>query len=168
MNILFLDLSTKSSGWAIGDENGALINYGCIQSTSSNVIKRIIIMRDNIQQIIKDYNIEKIVAEEVHADTPNNHTNKVLLWLQGVIQVLAFEFSVPPIEVELIQASSWRSKIGIKTGRGIKRSEVKQADIEYVYSKYKIIANDDICDAICIHDAYYSKNKEKISAFEME
>lgn len=125
-------------------------------------------MRDEIQKIITKYKVDKIVAEEVHADTPNNHTNKVLLWLQGVIEVLAFEFSISPIEVELIQASSWRSKIGIKTGRGIKRSEVKQADIEYVLQKYGIEANDDICDAICIHDSYYIKTLNKKSAFEME
>lgn len=122
-------------------------------------------MRDGIQQIIKEYNIQKIVAEEVHADTPNNHTNKVLLWLQGVIAVLAFETIVPPIEIEFVQSSSWRSKIGIKTGRGIKRSEVKQADMDYVKNKYGIEANDDICDAICLHNAYYSNNPEKTCAF---
>lgn len=125
-------------------------------------------MRDEIQKIITKYKVDKIVAEEVHADTPNNHTNKVLLWLQGVIEVLAFEFSIPPIEVELIQASSWRSKIGIKTGRGIKRSEVKQADMNYVLQKYGIEANDDICDAICIHDSYYIKTANKNSAFDLE
>lgn len=165
MNILFLDLSTKSSGVAIGNEDGDLLYYDCIQSSSSNVIQRIIVMRDGIQQIIKEYNIQKIVAEEVHADTPNNHTNKVLLWLQGVIAVLAFETIVPPIEIEFVQASSWRSKIGIKTGRGIKRSEVKQADMDYVKNKYGIEANDDICDAICLHNAYYSSNPEKTCAF---
>lgn len=168
MNILFLDLSTKSTGYSVGNDSGDLIDYGCIQCSSTNVVKRIIYMRDEIQKIAKKHNIEKIVAEEVHADTPNNHTNKVLLWLQGVIQVFAFEFSIPPIEVELIQASSWRSKIGIKTGRGVKRSEVKKADIEYVFNKYKIEANDDICDAICIHDAYYSNQPSKTSAFEIE
>lgn len=122
-------------------------------------------MRDGIEKVIKEYNIQKIVAEEVHADTTNSHTNKVLLWLQGVITVLAFESVVPPIEVEFIQASTWRSKIGIKTGRGIKRNEVKQADMDYVKNKYGIEANDDICDAICLHNAYYSDTPEKTCAF---
>lgn len=122
-------------------------------------------MREGIQQIVLQYDIKKIIAEEVHADTPNNHTNKVLLWLQGVISVLAYELVKPPIEIEFIQASSWRSKIGLKAGRGVKRAEAKEADIKYVKDKYGIDANDDICDAICIHDAYYASNPEKTCAF---
>jgi hypothetical protein len=45
MKILFLDLSTKSTGYAIG-EDGKLITYGCITSSSKDVLKRITIMRN--------------------------------------------------------------------------------------------------------------------------
>ena len=43
--ILSLDLSTKSSGWAVfnGEE---LIEHGCITSASTDMIKRIHIMTD--------------------------------------------------------------------------------------------------------------------------
>ena len=37
--------------------------------------------------------------------------------------------------------------------------------MDYVKSKYGIEANDDICDAICLHNAYYSGNPEKTCAF---
>ena len=40
MNILSLDLSTKSSGWAYF-ENGELKDHGCITSASTDLIKRI-------------------------------------------------------------------------------------------------------------------------------
>lgn len=157
MNILFLDLSTKSSGWCVARE-GKMIDYGCITSSSQNVLKRITIIVNGIQEIIEKYGITKIVAEEVRVDYQNAHTYKVLNWIQGITLYKAFQF-FPKIEYEFIQPSSWRSKIGIHTGRGIKREELKKADIEYVKNKYNISANDDICDAICLMDAYFIKEK---------
>ena len=154
-NYLFLDLSTKSSGYAISDSQGKMINYGCIQSTSENVLKRISIMQDQIAKIIDDYNIEKIIAEEVRTDYKNPHVYKILTWVQGAILLAAYRIN-PNIEYELIQPSSWRSKIGVQTGRGIKRDELKKADIKYVADKYGIKANDDVCDAICIMDAHFA------------
>lgn len=45
MKLLALDLSTKSSGYAVG-EDGVLKSYGCITASSRDVVKRIIKMRD--------------------------------------------------------------------------------------------------------------------------
>ena len=45
MKILTLDLSTKSSGYAIG-EDGILKSHGCITASSRDVEKRIIKMRE--------------------------------------------------------------------------------------------------------------------------
>lgn len=158
MNILTLDLSSKSSGWCIGNET-EIIDYGCITSSSSINIKRIIVMRDAITDIIKKYNISKIIVEEVRTDYKNIHTYKVLTWLQAAIVITAYEID-PKIEIVYMQPSSWRATIGIHTGRGIKRDELKQADIKYVKDKYNIEANDDICDSICIYDAFIKKNKK--------
>ena len=157
MKILFLDLSTKSTGWCVG-EDGKIIDYGCITAASTNVLKRIAAMTDDINKIVQQYNIGKIVAEEVRTDYKNVHTYKVLNWIQGITLYRAF-LTNPKIDYEFIQASSWRSQIGIHTGRGIKRDTLKQEDIKYVKNKYKIDANDDVCDAICLMDAYYSKNE---------
>lgn len=55
----------------------------------------------------------------------------------------------------MLTASSWRSRIGIHTGRGVKRQELKKLDISYVLENYGISANDDVCDAICLKDAYF-------------
>lgn len=155
---LFLDLSSRSTGWAVSDETGKLVDYGCIASSSQNLIKRIIIIRDEILKLIDKYKITKIVAEEVRTDYKNPHTYKVLTWLQGAIIISAWE-KINNLEYEFIQPSSWRSKIGIHTGRGIKREALKQADIEYVQNKYGITANDDICDAIGIMDSYFVSKK---------
>jgi Holliday junction resolvasome RuvABC endonuclease subunit len=155
-NVLALDASSKSTGWCVGCEN-KILDYGCIASSSTSNIKRIIIMRDGIIDILKKYNIEEIVIEEVRTDYKNAHTYKVLTWLQGIIAVAAYEIN-PKINITYIQPSAWRSAIGIHTGRGIKRDELKQADIAYVKNKYNIVANDDVCDAICIFDAASANN----------
>lgn len=158
MKILFLDLSTRSTGWAVGEE-GKLIDYGCITSSSSNIFKRISIIQRFINEIIEKHSIQTIIAEEVRPDIPNSHTFKVLSWLQGIILYEAY-LKNDKITYDFIQANSWRSKIGIRTGPRVKREELKKADIAYVKNKYNISANDDVCDAICLMDAYYLKDAD--------
>jgi len=51
MNILSLDMSTKSSGWALFEDK-KLKNYGCITSASTDLIKRIHVMTDRIKRNI--------------------------------------------------------------------------------------------------------------------
>jgi RNase H-fold protein (predicted Holliday junction resolvase) len=82
MRILALDLSTKSSGWAIFDE-GQLIDYGCITSASTDLIKRIFIMSNGIEEALNKYNIDKIVVEEVRPEggsgVGNQKTHRALM-----------------------------------------------------------------------------------------
>lgn len=158
MNILSLDLSSHSTGWCVGDGK-QIIDYGCITSASTINVKRIVIMKDAIKEIIKKYNIEQIVIEEVRTDYKNVKTYKVLTWLQGSIVIAAYEIN-PKIKITYMQPSSWRATIGIHTGRGIKRDTLKQADIDYVKEKYNIEANDDVCDSICLYDAFTIKDNE--------
>ena len=160
MKILSLDLSTKSSGWCVG-QNGSLESHGCITASSRDVVKRIIKMRDELSKLIKDNKINKIIMEEVRPQY-NSHTNKVLMWLQAVIVVAAYQIN-PSIDCYFIGASSWRATIKIKQGRGIRREQLKPQDIQYVQDKYKISVNDDQADAICIFDAYWEKNNNEIN-----
>lgn len=92
----------------------------------------------------------------------NSHTNKVLMWLQAVIIIAAYEIN-PKIQYEFINPSQWRAALKIKQGRGIKRDQVKISDIQYVKNKYNITVNDDEADAICIFDAYWEKNDNEIN-----
>lgn len=160
MKILALDLSTKQSGYAIG-QNGSLQTHGFISASSKDVMKRIIKMRDQLSKLIKNNKINKIIMEEVRPQY-NSHTNKVLMWLQAVIAVAAYQID-PSIECQFIGASSWRAILKIKQGRGIKRDQLKPQDIQYVQNKYNIIVNDDQADAICIFDAYCLKFDNEIN-----
>lgn len=154
MKILSLDSSTKSTGYCIG-QNGKIESHGCITASSKDVIKRIIKMRDQLSEIIKNNKIEKIVMQEVRPQY-NSHTNKVLMWLQAVIVVAAYEINAK-IEFEFIQAVEWRAALKIRQGRGVKRQALKPQDIQYVEDKYGLKVNDDEADAICIFDAYCQK-----------
>ena len=152
MNILALDASTKSTGWSI--KNGDIRESGCIASASTSIEKRIAYMRDEILKLIKKYNIDTIIIEEVHAEYTHNSTvNQKLNWLQGCLRVAVWEYD-KNIKIETILPNSWRSAIGIHTGRGVTRDKLKAADIEYVKNNYNKTVNDDEADAICILDAY--------------
>ena len=107
--------------------------------------------------------MKKILLEEVRPDTGfNSNTNvwKALTWLQAAIAFLVHE-KYSKTEIEYIYPSSWRSKIGIRTGRGVKRETLKEADIRYVKERFNIDVNDDIADSICINCAYWVEDKEE-------
>lgn len=160
MRLLSLDLSTKSSGWCVG-QDGNLESHGCISASSRDVIKRIIKMRDQLSKLIKNNKIDKIIMEEVRPEY-NSHTNKVLMWLQAVIVVAAYQID-SNIEYEFVGANEWRAALKIKQGRGIKRQALKPQDIQYVENKYRLSVNDDEADAICIFDAYWQKFDNEIN-----
>lgn len=152
MKILTLDLSTKSSGFAIG-QDGSLIQHGCVTASSRDVIKRIIKMREQLSTLIKNNKIDKIIMEEVRPDY-NAHTGKVLMWLQSAIVIAAYQIN-SKIECQFISANEWRAALKIRQGRGVKRQQLKPQDVQYVQDKYNILVNDDQADAICLFDAYW-------------
>jgi len=161
MKLLALDLSTKSSGYAVF-ENGELIDYGCFTSASTDLIKRIKVMTDGIKNVIdKHIDITKIIVEEVRPEgtgygVGNLKTHRALMWCQAAIAFMLHD-NYKNLEMEYIYPSSWRASIGIKTGRGIKRTTLKEKDIEFVKEKWNIDVNDDEADAICI--GYASSNE---------
>lgn len=160
MKILSLDLSTKSTGWCIG-QDGLLKEHGIISASSKDVIKRIIKMRDQLINLIKNNQIDKIIMQEVRPDF-NLHTGKVLMWLQSAVVIAAYEIN-SKIQCSFINANEWRAALKIKQGPGIKREMLKPKDIQYVQNKYGIQVNDDEADAICIFDAYWFKNDNEIN-----
>ena len=95
MNILSLD--------------GELIDHGCITSSSTDVIKRIYIMRDGIKDILDKYQISKVIVEEVRPEggygVGNTHTHKMLMWLQAAIAFMMHD-NFQQINIEYIYPSS--------------------------------------------------------------
>ncbi len=156
MNILALDASTHNTGWSIFN-NKELKEYGYFSASSIDLIKRIYKMITELNDLLLKNQINIIVLEEVRPELGKNmQTYKALMYLQAAIIFLVHEhFS--SIKVEFINPSEWRKICGIQTGRGIKRKELKQADINFVKEIYDIDVNDDEADAIGIGYAYVSK-----------
>ena len=148
MQVLAIDPSTKSTGLAVFSDQ-ELKHYECIAASSTNLFKRIHKMADNIDRVIEDYNIDKIIMEEViPTDVHNNQSVfKALMYLQGFIMEVFDKHNITPV---LMTSSEWRKKCGIHTGRGILRESLKPKDIQFVQSQFGIKVNDDIADAICL------------------
>ena len=160
MKILALDLSTKSTGYAVYDDN-KLIEYGCITASSTDFINRIQKIIQELDVKLQKHQPSKVVAEEVRPEggygVGNQKTHKALMYLQAALEFLVHDNYSKRVNIEYIYPSSWRAAIGIKTGRGVKRTSLKEADIAFVEETFGITVNDDEADAICIGFAH---NKE--------
>lgn len=157
MKIIGLDCSTKSTGYCIFEDK-KLIEYGCITASSTDLLKRINKITNELLKIFKKYNIEKVIMEEVIPTTGKNvKTWKALIYLQAILSMELYK-SFPQIKIEFIYPNSWRSKIGIHTGKGITRDKLKNEDIKFVQDNYNITVNDDIADAICIAHSTFISN----------
>ena len=159
--LLSLDLSNKSSGIAIFDNDKKLIDYTCITASSTDLVKRIYKIINDLKLFCQKYdNIDTVVIEEVRPEgnqygVGNQKTHKALMYLQAAL-VFFMHDNYPKIKIEYLYPSEWRSRCGLHTGRGIKREELKKADIAFVKRIYNIEVNDDIADAIGIGYAYLS------------
>lgn len=159
MKILALDLSTKSSGWALF-EGADLKDYGLATAANADVISRIYKIVSEIQSVIMaNSDISTIVIEEVRPENQkgvgNLHTHKMLMWLQAKLNFMLHD-NYPWIKIEYVYPSEWRAKCGIKNGRGVKRAEAKAADIEFANNHFGLsLKSDDIADAIGIGYGYY-------------
>ena len=159
--LLSLDLSTKSSGIAIFDNDKKLIDYTCITASSTDLVKRIYKIINDLKLFCQKYdNIDTVVIEEVRPEgnqygVGNQKTHKALMYLQAAL-VFFMHDNCPKVKIEYLYPSEWRSRCGLHTGRGIKREELKKADIAFVKKLYNIEVNDDIADAIGIGYAYLS------------
>ena len=160
---LSLDLSTKSSGWAVFEDT-KLVEYGCITSAYTDLIKRIHIMTDGIKEVLNKYEIKNIYVEEVRPDlgSGNLATHRALMYLQAALEFLVHD-EYKGTKIEYIYPSSWRAICGIKNGRGVKRLTLKELDKQFVKDNYGLDVNDDIADAICVGHAQVKKQETEIN-----
>lgn len=147
MKLLALDASTKSTGLALFEDN-KLLDYKCITASSTDMIKRITKIINELVEYLNQNPVDKVVLEEVRPETGTNlNTYRALMWMQAAIAFMLHE-NFPRVKLEYVYPSEWRAACGIKTGRGVLRAEQKEYDIQFVRDKYSINVNDDIADAI--------------------
>lgn len=65
------------------------------------------------------------------------------------------------IQYSVYKATFWRKVLKFKQSRGIKRPELKQQAKDYVFNKYNLKLKEDLCDAICIGEAFIIDKKDE-------
>ena len=147
MRILALDQASNITGWAIFD-NDNLEQYGKIDvSKHYDLGERLHILRQEVEHIIDDEHIDKVILEDIYMDgqrVNNVQTFKVLAEVFGVLYELCVDMEKP---VDAVLAGTWKSTLGIK---GKTRAEQKRAAQAWVVNTYGKKPTQDECDAICI------------------
>lgn len=153
--LLALDQASKVTGWAIF-EDGELKSYGKISLDDPNTDIRLVQLRQDIQTLVADYNIDEVIFEDIQQqnNVANNvQTFKVLAEVYGVVSELLQELQIPH---STVLAASWKSTLGIK---GRTRAEQKKNAQLYIEQNYGIHVIQDIADAVCIGTHHIKKNK---------
>lgn len=153
--LLALDQASKVTGWAIF-EDGELKSYGKISLDDPNTDIRLVQLRQGIQTLVADYNIDEVIFEDIQQQNNvvnNVQTFKVLAEVYGVVSELLQEIQIPH---STVLAASWKSTLGIK---GRTRAEQKKNAQLYVEQNYGIHVIQDIADAVCIGTHHIKKNK---------
>ena len=129
--------------------DGLLESYGLIDlHTTKDAPIRLRCMGIEIYKKIASVSPDVIAIEDVSLQNPNVKTIVELARLQGMI--LQSASLLGDISVMIYTPSSWRKIVGIQTGRGIKRSELKSASKKIVADLHEISVSDDIADAILL------------------
>ena len=161
MVFIALDQSSKVSGYSIFKDN-ELIKYGHISSAASAPIEqRLLKLTCLLDELLKEYNFDKLIFEDIQEQGGNVKTFKVLAQVQGAILLWCINNKM---DYEIIPPSVWRK--GIKDTYGVNfgklRAEQKAASINFIKNYFQIEATEDESDAICIGASILVK---KVSAW---
>lgn len=171
--IMGLDLATKKTGWSIFHDD-KLIDYGIFFADKNevNVHSRILQIKKQILNKIKEHKIEHIIIENVPINLHSNlKIGMDLIVLQGVILSVCDDLD---LGLQLLSPSSWRSSMGLYDGTRatMKRDCQKQKAIDMVneiygfdFKYYKSdtktkISDDDKAESILLVMAYNKILKE--------
>lgn len=160
MILLALDQATRITGYAIF-ENDKLKTFGKIVTSQDDIGERLVTIREKIQELIEEYQVDTIIFEDIQLQEKVNgqqminnvQTFKKLAEVFGVVYELATELK---IKNEAVLSSSWKSVLKIK---GQQRTDQKRNACTYVQTQYSVKCSQDEADAICIGTYYLIKNK---------
>lgn len=154
MTLLTLDQSSRISGYSVFIDN-KLADFGKISLTDEDIGIRLVKLKQEILSLIDKYHPDKVVFEDIQLqnNVANNvQTFKILAEVYGVVSELLTERNIP---YSTILAASWKSTLGIK---GKTRAEQKRNAQQYIINTYQQCPIQDICDSICIGNAYIKQN----------
>lgn len=140
--LLALDQSSRITGYAVFDD-GMLIKVGKFALEDANFSTRLYKFKHKINQLIQEYNINKVAFEEIQLQQ-NVETFKKLAMVYGLMLYILEENQLP---YEIISSNTWKSKCKIK--KSTREPEKKQAQ-QFVQDIYGIKVTQDEADAVCL------------------
>lgn len=146
-----LDLSTKSSGFAVWKDGKYQESFVIDYSPEKNTSKRIDKMCTELWYQLELYSPTIVYAEDTYCHG-NPDVQKKLNRIQGVIYAWCL---IHHVEFNLLMPSAWRKYIpGFPQGKGVKRDEQKSFSVMYFTDNYgRTPESDDESDAVCIGEA---------------
>ena len=145
MKILSWDQSSNLSGYCLFDKN--IIESGVIDKHKiKDSSLRIAEMSKAICEKIDELKPDVVIIENIQNQ---NSTATVILLarLQGMILGYCYAHGV---RVEILGPSQWRAKLQFKQGASVKRSDLKQQAMDYVFKEFGLEVDIDQSEAVCI------------------
>ena len=146
---LGIDPSTKSTGFAVVNQQGVLIEYGKICPDDSlheavTPAEKIFIQYNEISALMNKYPFTKVLCEDQFFQN-NVDTLKQLSRVSGMVLLISAQYSIP---VEMTYPSQWR-KIFHGNGKAKKTETLRKVN-EMFGLDLKLTKHNDISDAIGI------------------
>lgn len=135
-------------------QNENLAVYDLINLERVDIPCRVYVMMDRICELIHKTKPDCVVFEDVALQS-NPATLILLARLQGAIIGCCREMEIP---YSILKPPNWRKALGFTQGREIKRPQLKKQAVEYVKNKYGLSLSNDVCEAVCIGDAFLKMN----------
>lgn len=150
MRFIAIDQASAVTGCAIF-ENNKLIKHDIIELKSiKETQSRVEEMIKCIHSQIIDNEVDYVVFEDVSLQT-NVSTLILLAQIQGAIMNTCI---LNNISYSVYKPTNWRKLLKFKQNRNVKRPELKQQAKDFVFNKYNLKLKEDVCDAICIGEAF--------------
>ena len=156
-NLLALDQATYTTGFTIL-KDGKIQLIGHFDCTGSDLGDRLKQLRANVQNLIRQYDIDEVVFEDIQLQDVNGNketgikTFKMLAESFGVVHELLAEMN---IKYSSVQPIKWKAHFKI-AGKG--RAQEKKMSQAYALKTYGVQCTEDEADSLCIAMYHYDLN----------
>ena len=155
--LLALDQSSRVTGFTVLN-NGKIEKVGHFECIGDDLGDRLVQLRNYVQQLIKQYNIDEVVFEDIQLQDVNGSkekgikTFKILAEAFGVVHEVLTEIKMP---YGIAMPIQWKAHFKI-AGKG--RAQEKKMAQAYALKEYGIKCTEDEADSLCIALYYYNLN----------
>ena len=156
-NLLALDQASITTGYTIF-QDGKIIKVSHFTCSGNDLGERLEQIRNNIISLIKEYDIDEVVFEDIQLQDVEGSrekgvkTFKILAEAFGTVHELLTEIKMP---YSVALPIKWKAHFKI-AGKG--RTQEKKMAQAYVLKNYNIKCTEDEADSLCIALYHYDNS----------